>query len=261
MTAGNSMLSSIRSLWVWGAVISLIILWVPLLATIRLFDSDPVHYRTGRWFRRLGVAMTRVNPSWRIHLSGHEIENPRRPYVVVSNHQSHADIPILSNLPWEMKWIGKKELFSLPFIGWMMKLAGDIPVDRSDRRSGAVMLLTAKTYLEQKCSVIFFPEGTRSPDGRVGRFNEGAFHLAIKAQVPILPIAVEGSFDCLPKKNWKFGKPSDVHVRVLPGVDTAGMSKEDAISLTARVRGMIVEQVALFRHVPVSQVDVQPPPA
>ncbi len=256
MTAGSPMLSSLRSLWVWFAVIALIILWVPLLALIRLFDHDPVHYRTGRWFRRLGVAMTRVNPSWRIHLSDHEIENPRRPYVVVSNHQSHADIPILSHLPWEMKWIGKKELFSLPFIGWMMKLAGDIPVDRSDRRSGAKMLLTAMRYLDQKCSVIFFPEGTRSPDGRVGRFNEGAFHLAIKAQVPILPVAVEGSFNCLPKKSWKFGKPSDVQVRVLPEVDTAGLTKDDAIALTARVRKMIVDQVASFRNVPSSEVDV-----
>ncbi|MBM2841461.1 MAG: 1-acyl-sn-glycerol-3-phosphate acyltransferase, partial [Bacteroidetes bacterium] len=95
--------------------------------------------------------MCKVNPQWRIHLSGHEtITNPRKPYVIVSNHQSHADIPILSNLPWEMKWIGKKELFSLPIIGLMMKLAGDIPVDRSDRRSGAKMLLTSIKYLEQK---------------------------------------------------------------------------------------------------------------
>jgi 1-acyl-sn-glycerol-3-phosphate acyltransferase len=250
------MLNSLRSLWIWFAVIALIIFWLPLLALIKLFDRDPVRYRTGRWFRRLGVAMTRVNPSWRIHLSGHEaVHNPRRPYVVVSNHQSHADIPILSNLPWEMKWIGKKELFALPFIGWMMKLAGDIPVDRSDRRSGAKMLLTSMKYLDQKCSVIFFPEGTRSPDGRVGRFNDGAFHLAIKAQAHILPIAVEGSYGCLPKKSWKFGKPSDVHVRVLPEVDTAGLTKDDASALNAKVRQMIIEQVAECRRVSASKID------
>jgi 1-acyl-sn-glycerol-3-phosphate acyltransferase len=204
--------------------------------------------------------MCKVNPQWRIHLSGHDaVENPRKPYVIVSNHQSHADIPILSNLPWEMKWIGKKELFTLPIIGWMMKLAGDIPVDRSDRRSGARMLLTSMKYLEQKCSVIFFPEGTRSPDGRVWRFNDGAFHLAIKAQVPILPIAVEGSYGCLPKKSWRFGKPSDVQVRVLAEVPTAGLTKDDASNLAQTVRKMIIEQVATFRQVPDSEIEATIP--
>ncbi len=255
------MLNTLRSIWIWLAVITLIILWLPLLAIIRLFDRDPVHYRTGRWFRRLGVAMTSVNPSWRIHISGHKVDNPRRPYVVVSNHQSHADIPILSNLPWEMKWIAKKELFSLPFVGWMMKLAGDIPVDRTDRRSGAMMLLTAKRYLEQKCSVMFFPEGTRSRDGRIGLFNEGAFHLAVKAQVPILPVAVEGSFGCLPKKSWKFGKPSEVYVRILPEVDTAGLTAEGATSLCSTVRQMIIETVAELRGRDRSDVDTPGPPA
>ena len=250
------MLAALRSLWIWFAVIALIILWLPLLALIKLFDRDPVRYRTGRWFRRLGAAMCNVNPQWRIHLSGHEaVRNPRKPYVVVSNHQSHADIPILSNLPWEMKWIGKKELFTMPIIGWMMKLAGDIPVDRSDRRSGAKMLLTSMKYLDQQCSVIFFPEGTRSPDGRVGRFNDGAFHLAIKAQVPLLPIAIEGSYGCLPKKSWKFGKPSDVHVSVLPEVGTTGLTKEDAAALNAKVRQMIIDQVARCRRAAASEID------
>jgi 1-acyl-sn-glycerol-3-phosphate acyltransferase len=155
-----------------------------------------------------------------------------------------------------MKWIGKKELFSLPIFGWMMKLAGDIPVDRSDRRSGAKMLLTSMKYLEQKCSVMFFPEGTRSLDGRVGKFNDGAFHLAIKAHVSILPIAIEGSYGCLPKKSWKFGKPSDVHVQILPEVDTIGMTADDVGALNSKVRQAIIEQVASFRGVPTAEVDV-----
>jgi len=101
------------------------------MALRRLFDRDPVRYRTGYLFRRLGKALTRINPSWRLHISGETIENPRRPYVVVSNHQSLADIPLISNLPWEMKWMGKVELFKLPVIGWMMRLAGDVSVDRT----------------------------------------------------------------------------------------------------------------------------------
>ena len=246
---------TLRSLWVWGAVAVLIAVWLPLLALIRLFDPDPVRYTTGRWFRRLGVAITRVNPSWQVHRDGEKIANPRRPYVVVSNHQSLADIPIISHLPWEMKWIGKAELFRLPLVGWMMRLAGDIPVDRADRRSGARMLLAAHRCLQLKCSVMFFPEGTRSPDGRVWRFNDGAFHLAIKAGVPVLPVVIEGSRDCLPKKSWKFGPPQDILLRVLPPVETRGLTTEGVPELRDRVRGMIIAQIAAWRGQDVSSVD------
>jgi 1-acyl-sn-glycerol-3-phosphate acyltransferase len=131
----------------------------------------------------------------------------------------------------------------------MMKLAGDIPVDRSDRRSGARMLLTSMWYLDQRCSVMFFPEGTRSPDGTVGKFNDGAFHLAIKAQVPILPVAIEGSYGCLPKRSWMFGKPSDVYVQVLPEIGTSGLTLDDLEELNATVRKTIVDHVLRRRNV------------
>ncbi len=250
------MLDTLRSLWVWFAVALLIVVWLPLLAAVRLTDRDPVRYRTGRWFRRLGMAICRVNPSWKIQLRGQEgVTHPRKPYVVVSNHQSFADIPILSNLPWEMKWVAKKVLFTLPFVGSMMKLAGDIPVDRADARSGARTILSALKYLESRCSVMFFPEGTRSPDGRVYRFTDGAFHLAIRAQVPILPVAVEGSHGCLPRRTWRFGKPSTIHVHVLPEVATAGMTASDVGKLNATVRHMIIREVASVRGTTEEAVD------
>jgi 1-acyl-sn-glycerol-3-phosphate acyltransferase len=171
-----------------------------------------------------------------------------------------ADIPIVSHLPWEMKWIGKVELFRMPIIGWMMHLSGDIPLDRSDRRSGAKMLMTANKYLKQHCSVMFFPEGTRTPDGRVGRFNEGAFHLAIKAGVPVLPVVVEGSSNCLPKKSWKFGPPLHIRLRVLPPVDTSGLTVRDAAELRDHVRALIVRQVAEWRNMEPALVDALSPP-
>lgn len=238
------MVSTLRSAFIWLGLGLLTVLWLPLLTIIRVFDHDPVHYRTGRWFRRLGVAMTRINPAWDLRITGHTVTDPRRPYVVVSNHQSFADIPLISHLPWEMKWIGKIELFQTPVTGWMMRLAGDIPVNRADRRSGARMLLRAAWYLQNKCSVMFFPEGTRSLDGRVGRFNEGAFHLAIKAKVPILPVVVDGSHGCLPKKTWKFGNPQQIRLHVLPPVETAGAQSTDSGELAERVRHLIIGTLA-----------------
>ncbi len=142
----KNILSAIRSLYIWSTVALLILIWLPLLAIRRLCDRDPAHYATGFLFRKLGRAMTAVNSAWKIHISGETVLNPRNPYVVVSNHQSMADIPIISNLPWEMKWMAKKELFSLPIVGWMMRLAGDIRVDRRNARSGAQALIKAQHF-------------------------------------------------------------------------------------------------------------------
>jgi 1-acyl-sn-glycerol-3-phosphate acyltransferase len=199
--------------------------------------------------------MTKVNPLWTLHVTGFSVPRDRVPFVVVSNHQSLADIPLISHIPWEMKWIGKAELFAIPVIGWMMTLAGDISVDRKDARSGARTIIRASQYLDKKCPVMFFPEGTRSPDGRVGRFSDGAFHLAIRTHTPILPIAVEGSSDALPKHSWRFGKPSDIHVHVLDPVSTEGLTQAELPELRDRVRHSIIREIARRRGVPGEQVD------
>jgi 1-acyl-sn-glycerol-3-phosphate acyltransferase len=245
----------IRSSITWFTASLLILVWLPLLAISRLFERDPVHYRTGYLFRKLGDALLWVNPAWRLHISGETVTDPRNPYVVVSNHQSLADIPLISNLPWEMKWMGKEELFKIPIIGWMMHLAGDISVNRKNPRSGAQALIKAQRYLEKHCSVMIFPEGTRTLDGRVRPFTDGAFHLAIRAKVPVLPLVIEGSRDCIPKHSWKFGKPSDIYLKVLPPVDTASMTIDDVGTLRDNVRHAIMTHIAEWRSVPITEVD------
>jgi 1-acyl-sn-glycerol-3-phosphate acyltransferase len=245
----------IRSLITWFTTGLLILLWLPLLALRRVFDRDPALYRTGYLFRRLGKAITKVNPAWRLNISGETIADPRRPYVVVSNHQSLADIPLISNLPWEMKWLGKVELFKLPVVGWMMRLSGDISVDRKNPRSGAQAHLKAQRYLEQKCSVMIFPEGTRTLDGRVRQFTDGAFHLAIRAKAAILPLVIEGSRNCIPKHSWRFGAPSDIRLKVLPPIDTSSLTVDDVAACRDKVRQAIMNQIAEWRSVPLEAVD------
>ena len=245
----------IRSFFIWLTASLLILAWLPLLALSRLFERDRVRYRTGFLFRKLGKVLTTVNPAWKLYVSGEKVSDPRRPYVVVCNHQSLADIPLISNLPWEMKWMGKAELFRLPIIGWMMRLSGDIPVDRKSTRSGVVAFAKARQYLEQSCSVIIFPEGTRSVDGRVRQFNDGAFHLAIRAKAPILPLVIEGSRDCIPKNSWRFGKPSDIYLKVLPFIETSTLTLRDVPALRDTVRQMIMNQIAEWRKAPVEEVD------
>ncbi len=249
------MKDSLRSLRIWFFTVMLILAWLPMLAVVRLFDRDPVRYRTGYFFRRLGVAITRMNPLWKLEVSGEVISDPRRPYVIISNHQSFADIPLISHLPWEMKWVAKIELFKLPVIGWMLKLAADIPVNRSNRREAAQAFIKAANVIKRKCSVMFFPEGTRSPDGLVHRFTDGAFALAVKYKVPVLPLVVEGSRDCLPKRSWKFGKPQRIKLKVLPPVETDILTAAEIPQLRDRVRKMVISQIAEWRGIEPGAVD------
>jgi 1-acyl-sn-glycerol-3-phosphate acyltransferase len=225
---------------------ALVLLWAPLLGAIRLFDAEPRRLRTGRWFRRLGHAIARVTP-WRLHISGSENLRPNQVYVVVSNHQSLADIPVISHLKLDTKWLTKAELFRLPALGWMLRMAGDVPIDRSDRRKGARAMLRCARYLRQGCSVVFFPEGTRSPDGHVLPFNEGPFQLAIRERVPILPLVVEGSGAALPRNSWIFGATSDVQLRILEAVAVDGWSLKEVAALRDAVRQRIVDALERLR--------------
>ena len=240
------MIRFLRSAWIWAATATLVLLWVPLLGAVRLFDGHPLRLRTGRWFRKLGRAMARVNP-WRIHVSGHEHIDANQVYVIVSNHQSFADIPVLSHLKLDTKWLGKAELWRLPILNWMFRWAGDVPIDRNSRREGAKAMLQCARYLRQRCSVVFFPEGTRSPDGRVLPFNEGPFHLAVREHVPILPLVVEGSGAALPRNSWIFGKTQDIHLRILEAVSVAGWNLKQVPALRDAVRQRIVDELDRLR--------------
>ncbi|WP_412069922.1 lysophospholipid acyltransferase family protein [Rubrivirga sp. IMCC43871] len=247
-------MKAVSSALTWVFVVLLVLLALPTMLLVRLFDWTPTQVRTGRTFRVIGSWTTRVNPAWHIAVGGVDPKTLDHPFVVVSNHQSMADIPVVSLLPWEMKWVGKKELFDLPFMGWLMRLAGDIAVDRKDPVSRGTVLLRAQRKLEHGTSVMFFAEGTRSRDGRVKLFHDGAFRLAIAAGVPILPLALDGTMDALPKHGWQFSR-ADVRLDVLPPVPTAGLSEDDLPELRDRVRQQIIEHVAAWREVPAESVD------
>lgn len=209
------MFSVLRSLWIWSATATIVLLWVPLLWVILALDRDPLRRRTARWFRRLGPAVAKVNPAWNVVIQGRQNIRSAQPYVVVSNHQSLADIPLIAHLGIESKWLAKTELGKFPVFGWMMRISRDIFVDRSDRRKAAQALLQCARTLKQGISVVFFPEGTRSKTGDVLPFNDGPFQLAIRENIPVLPLAVEGTGTALPRASWMFGPTQDIHLSVL----------------------------------------------
>ena len=232
---------SILSLWAWLVLVLCILIWFPVMLVLLLVTGpfDRGRYIVGYVFRRIGPAMATLNPLWQFRYSGTMPQNPRHPYVVVSNHESFADILLISHLPWEMKWLSKAELFRIPIMGWMMWLAGDIPVKRGFGPSAVEAMERCRKALRQRVSVMIFPEGTRSKTAELLPFKDGAFRLAVEAGVPILPLALSGTGTALPKHGWRFGR-SAAHLRVLEPVDTAGLTLADVPALKARVRDLIV---------------------
>jgi 1-acyl-sn-glycerol-3-phosphate acyltransferase len=236
------MLKRIVSAWVWLSTGLVALVWLPWLGLVWLFTAsrDPGRYAVGRWFRRAAVTVTSLNPFWKFRTTGVEIHDPRRPYVAVANHESFADIFLLSHLPWEMKWMSKDAIFRIPVMGWMMRMAGDVMVRRGDAGSRMRALEEARDRLRKKVSVMIMPEGTRSAGGELLRFHDGAFRLAIETGAPILPIALAGTRQAISKGSWLVNRARAV-AKVLPPVETAGLTLDDVPVLREKVRAMIAD--------------------
>ena len=204
---------------------------------------DKGRYATGYTFRRLCVLHQWLNPLWKFRTSGELPKNKRNPYVMVSNHESFVDMLLISHLKIEMKWLSKESILKIPLVGWMMKMSGDVSLVRGDRSSGAAAFKVCETWLDRKMSVMIFPEGTRSLDGEIRAFKDGAFRLAITTGTPILPMAVHGTRTALHKHDWRMGD-TNAEVRVLPPISTEGMTEAEIPELRERVRDLIVAEVA-----------------
>jgi 1-acyl-sn-glycerol-3-phosphate acyltransferase len=239
----SGVLNAILSVWQWFVIGAMIVLWLPLMALVRLvtlpFDRDA--YWTGFLFRKIGNISFALSPLWSAKVTGRMPANPRNPYVVVSNHESFVDILLISHLPWEMKWLSKVELFNIPVLGWLLRLARDIPVKRGKASSAVEALQRCREKLEHRMSVMIFPEGTRSETDEMLPFKDGAFRLAIEMQVPILPLVVTGSRTALKKRSWRFGK-SEAEVRVLEPVSVEGLKKSDVPALRDKVFAIIAAE-------------------
>ncbi|MGH7287760.1 MAG: lysophospholipid acyltransferase family protein, partial [Myxococcota bacterium] len=158
---------------------------------------------------------TWFNPAWPVSVSGREKIRPEATYVMVANHQSFLDILVLFRLFSHFKWVSKVENFRVPFIGWNMALNRYVRLRRGDKQSIEEMMEACAATLAQGNSIMMFPEGTRSPDGRMRSFKTGAFEIALAAQRPILPIALEGTARALPKRGFVLQGRHPIRVTVL----------------------------------------------
>jgi 1-acyl-sn-glycerol-3-phosphate acyltransferase len=230
-----------------------LVIWPPVTLLIFLvtWPFDRNRLIAGRFYRYIAVIWSRSFPFWRIRFDGRWPPG-RGAYVVVANHQSFLDIFVLCNIPHEMKWVAKKELFKIPMFGWGLRLAGDICLDRGDAASALKVMEQARRYLKNGMSVMIFPEGTRSEDGTLLPFKPGAFKLAVETGVPVLPIAVSGSANGMPK-GGPWVRPTKVSVKILEPVPTAGLRGRDVRKLRDDVRDRIAR--ALGEDVPAAKIE------
>lgn len=187
---------------------------------------------------------TWIIPAWRIRIKGKENIIPDRTYVVVSNHQSLLDILVLFNLFFHFKFVSKIEIFKVPLIGWNMYLNQYIRLKRGDRKSVEQMMADAERSLSEGNSILIFPEGSRSPDGKVKPFKPGAFILAQKKQVPILPIVISGTNAALPKHSIDFHGSHNIGIRVLPEIPYETFSAMTVAETADMVRQTIISELS-----------------
>jgi 1-acyl-sn-glycerol-3-phosphate acyltransferase len=230
----------IEGLWTYTEFGLCLVAFLPVMKLSSLrHRGDPTQRAPGRWMRRFGRATYRLNWIWKFEIEG--VKPPdidHKPYVVIANHESQADPFLLSWLPFDMRWVAKQELFDPPFTGWAMRWGGDIPLKRGERDSVTEMMAECERALAGGISVMMFPEGTRSKDGNLLPFKDGAFALAIRAGVPILPVAIAGTKEMRPKHSKWFGR-AHACAKMLDPIPTTGMTAEDLPLLKQRSRDAI----------------------
>jgi len=190
-------------------------------------------HRCARWWAVLILRTTGV----RVRVSGMDRVRGDASYVFASNHQSIYDIPIVfATLSLDLRIVAKASLGHFPFLGWHLRTAGHVLVDRD--RPGAGVVKRMRRLVADGASVIVFPEGTRSVDGNVGRFKGGIFLMAIETRLPIVPVTIDGSRHVM-RKGRLMVCPGEVGLTVHDPIPTEGLAREDARALAERVRAVV----------------------
>jgi len=238
------MLRMIQSLIFWGFMLFSSLLLFPIAVLIwaltSLFDERKVilHRFTCLW----ASLYTWTNPAWPIEVRGREKLVHDRACVMVANHLSLIDILVMFRLFSHFKWVSKVENFRVPLVGWNMRLNSYIPLRRGNKASVLQMMRLCEATLAQGSSIMMFPEGTRSPHGRLRSFKPGAFELAQKTGSPIQPIVIRGTSDALPKRGFVLQGRHPISLTVLDAIPPERFADLSVEQLTDQVHEIIAKQ-------------------
>lgn len=241
----SAVLRSLLSFYTWSVVALVTALISSLiLLTYPLALIDPKR-RWAHWLGSLwGFLLVRLNPLWQFRMVGLKRIKREQSYILVSNHASLADIVCLFTLGHQFKWLAKKSLFRIPFLGWAMQAMGYIQLERGHYGSIRKSYEEALRWLEEGVSVLIFPEGTRSRSGEMGHFKSGAFRLAIESGRPILPIVLAGTQKVISKGKVGFGKPGLAYLSVLDPIETEGLELKEEEMLRRKVEALMHKELA-----------------
>jgi 1-acyl-sn-glycerol-3-phosphate acyltransferase len=191
--------------------------------------------------------LSRMIPIWKIHIEGREKVVKRTTYVIISNHQSILDILLINCLRYKFKWISKIENINVPVLGWYIRMADYITVDRENDESKIEMIERSYNCLKKGISIMIFPEGTRSLDKEIGLFKRGAFQLAIQADVPILPVLIDGTGGILPKHGLIFGSGHHIRIKVMDPVPPASFDTDNPDDLGRKLSSLMTSELKELR--------------
>jgi 1-acyl-sn-glycerol-3-phosphate acyltransferase len=226
---------------------SFVLYWINAVIMLVTAPFDPNRKAVHQFACAWGYHYLKINPWWRCRFEGKEnIENGKT-YVLVSNHQSLADIVTLYGLFKHYKWVSKEEIFKVPMIGWNMELNQYVKIKRGNMKSIKEMLATCRSWIEKGSSVLMFPEGTRSPDGEIHPFRDGAFRISCETGVPVIPIVIDGTHDILPKGS-KYLHAGNIRVRVLKPIDPKDFDNNSA-KMRDHIHALMVRTLAEMRGV------------
>lgn len=242
------MLTALISLLYYAAVavwsLAYFVFMLLLFAATAAFDRERVVlHRASRFW---AMSLFRINPLWKLRVEGKDNIDPRLAYVVTVNHQSMLDIPLMYSLPHlNFKWVAKKGVYKWPLFGVVLWLHGDIIVDdKGSVRRTLVFMNKGLERLKHNTSVVIFPEGSRSRDGEIHNFKEGAFLLAKQAGVPVLPCVIDGAKTFI--KGWRVQR-NVFTVSIMPAIPAETVREAATRELLAEVRMRTVKELAAIR--------------
>jgi 1-acyl-sn-glycerol-3-phosphate acyltransferase len=229
--------------WIFLVVSSVVLFPIALLLWAVTAPFDPRRVWLHRFTCFWASLYTWLNPAWRVRIEGRDKIRRDAAYVMVANHQSLLDILVLFRLFVHFKWVSKIENFRVPFIGWNMSLNRYIKLRRGSAESVKGMMQACERTLAEGSSIMMFPEGTRSPDGRLRAFKPGAFTLAKRTGAPILPIVIEGTAHALPKRGFVLQGRHAIRVRILDEIPHATFASDPDEAVTAKVRARFAAEL------------------
>lgn len=228
-------------MWIYTIVSCIVLFPINFIVFVLLYPFDKRRKVIHEMSRFWSLQYYWIAPGWSVDVEGKEKIDPKEKYIIVSNHQSLMDICLLYVIPLNFRWIAKAEVKKIPIVGWMLSVHGDISIHRGHTESTKKMNREVEKWIKRGVSISIFPEGTRTHDGAIHRFKEGAFVLAKHNNVKILPVVTNGNFHVMSKGAFTFNPIQKFKVQILDPISLEKIQAKSSKELSLEVQALMCE--------------------